>query len=71
MFTRFTILINKWAKEKKDRTFLKKNKTKEKQNSATKMISVDLKRTTFPMKLKRHGESFEKHIKKENCKKKI
>ena len=55
------------SKRKKRSHLSEEKKTKEKQNSATKMISVDLKRTTFPMKLKRHGESFEKHIKKENC----
>ena len=46
-------------KKKEDDTFLCKKKTDEKQNSATMMISVDVKRTIFPMKLKLQGESFE------------
>ena len=45
--------------KKENDTFLKK-KTEERQNSATTMISVDEKRTVFPMKLKLQGESFEK-----------
>ena len=34
-------------------------KTEEKQNSADIMISVDGKKTVFPVKLKLQGESFE------------
>ena len=51
-------LKNGQSKKEND-TFLKK-KTEERQNSATTMISVDEKRTVFPMKLKLQGESFEK-----------
>ena len=54
--------------KKENDTFLKKE-AKEKENSATTMISVDGKGTVFPMKLELQGESFEKHIKKENFKK--
>ena len=54
--------------KKENDTFLKKE-AKEKKNSATTMISVDGKGTVFPMKLELQGESFEKHIKKENFKK--
>ena len=37
-------------------------KTKEKQNSAIIMISVDWKGTLFPMRLKLQGQSFKKYI---------
>ena len=40
------------GKRKEDDTFLWKNKTEEKQNSATIMISVDGNGTIFPVKLK-------------------
>ena len=43
------------GKEKEDDTFLRK-KAEEKQNSANKMISVDGKRTVFPVKLKFQGK---------------
>ena len=52
------ILFKKWAKEKKDDTFLRK-KSEGKQNRATIMISVDSKGTVFPVKLKLQGEYFE------------
>ena len=39
-------------------------KTKQKQNSATIMISVDGNGLVFPMKLKLQGELFEKKYKK-------
>ena len=44
-------------RKEEDDIFLRK-KTKEKQNSATIMISVDEKGTVFPVKLKLQGESF-------------
>ena len=57
----FTILLNKWAKEKKKMIPFceekKKKKIEEKQNSTAIMISVDGKRTIFPVKLK--WEQFE------------
>ena len=44
----FTILFKKMDKRKKeDDTFLRKNKTEEKHNSATIIISVDGKGTVF------------------------
>ena len=46
-------------KKKGDDTLLREKKTEEKQNSADIMISVDGKRTVFPVKLKLQGESFE------------
>ena len=46
--------------KKKRKWHLSEEKTEEKQNSATTMISVDGKGTVFPMKLKLQGESFEK-----------
>ena len=49
----------KWAKRKKEMTPFYGKKTEEKQNSADIMISVDGKRTVFPVKLKLQGESFE------------
>ena len=45
-------------REKGDDTFLRE-KTEEKQNGATIMMSVDEKGTVFPMKLEVEGESFE------------
>ena len=55
----FTILLKKWAIEKRRWYLSKKKKTEEKQNSATIMISVDGKGTVFPVKLKLQGESFQ------------
>ena len=49
----------KWAKRKKEMTPFYGKKTEEKQNSADIMISVDGKRTVFPVKLKLQEESFE------------
>ena len=49
----------KRAKRKKEMTPFYGKKTEEKQNSADIMISVDGKRTVFPVKLKLQGESFE------------
>ena len=46
------------GKRKKNDTILRKS-TEEKQNSVTKMISVDGKVTVFPVKLKLEEESFE------------
>ena len=46
--------------KKKRKWHLSEEKTEEKQNSATTMISVDGKGTVFSMKLKLQGESFEK-----------
>ena len=62
------MLLKQWAKEKKDDTFLRK-KAEEKQRSITIMISVDGKRTVFPMKLKLEGKRLNKDIKKKNFKK--
>ena len=45
-------------RKKEDDTFLRKN-PEEKQSSATIMISVELKGTVFPVKLKLQGKSFE------------
>ena len=61
---RFTLWIynfikKKWAKRKKEMTAFYGKKTEEKQNSADIMISVDGKKTVFPVKLKLQGESFE------------
>ena len=55
---RFKILLKKMGKRKKeDYTFLR-NKTEEK-NSTTIIISVDGKRTVFPVKLKLQRDLFE------------
>ena len=45
-------------RKKEDDTFLRKI-PEEKQNSATIMISIELKGTVLPMKLKLQGKSFE------------
>ena len=57
--TWFYNVIKTMGKRKKGHdTFLRK-KTKEKENRATIMISLDGKGTVFPVKLKLEGESFE------------
>ena len=55
----FTILLKKWAKEKRKIIPFWGKKTEEKQNSATIMTSVDGKGMALPVKLKLQGESFE------------
>ena len=50
------------SKKKKKISFWGK-KAEEKHNSATIMISVDGKRTVFPVKLKLQGKSLNKDIK--------
>ena len=46
-------------RNKEDDTFLRKNKTEDKHNTATIMISVDEKGTVFPVKLKLQRKKFE------------
>ena len=48
--------IEKMVKRKKRRWCLSEEKTEEKQNRATIMISVDGKGTAFPVKFKLQGE---------------
>ena len=56
----FTMLLKQCAKEKdKNDTFLRKKTEKKQQKSVTIKISVDGKRTVFPVKLKLDGELFE------------
>ena len=55
----FIILLTKLAKTKKMMITFWGKKAEEKQNSTTIMISVDGKKTIFPMKLKLQAESFE------------
>ena len=52
-------------RKKEDDTFMRE-KTEEKQNSATITITVDGKGTAFPVKLKLQGNSLNKNIKKES-----
>ena len=52
-------------RKKEDDTFMRE-KTEEKQNSATITITVDCKGTAFPVKLKLQGNSLNKNIKKES-----
>ena len=52
-------------RKKEDDTFMRE-KTEEKQNSATITITVDGKGTAFPVKLKLQGNSLKKNIKKES-----
>ena len=55
----FALLWKQWTKEKKeDDMCISEEKTKEKQNSVTIIISVDGKGTIFPVKLKIELESF-------------
>ena len=67
-FSVLQFYLKNGQKKKENDNFLKK-KAEEKQNSATTITSVDGKEIVFPMQLKLQGESFEKHIKKENFKK--
>ena len=55
------MLLKQCEKEKdKNDTFLRKKKTEKKQQKSVKIkISVDGKRTAFPVKLKLDGELFE------------
>ena len=54
------MLLKQCAKEKdKNDTFLRKKTEKKQQKSVTIKISVDGKRTVFPVKLKLDGELFE------------
>ena len=57
----FILFLKQCAKEKdKNDTFLReKNRKKKQQKSVTIKISVDGKRTAFPVKLKLDGELFE------------
>ena len=47
------------SKRKKRRGYISGEKTEEKQNSVTIMMSVDEKGTVFPVRLKLEGESIE------------
>ena len=55
----FTILLKKWALEKRRWYLSKEKKAEEKQNSATTIISKDGEGAVFPVKLKSQSESFE------------
>ena len=59
----FRMLLKQWAKKER-RWHISKEKTDEKVNGATMMISVDRKGTVFPVKLKLEGDLWV--IKKEN-----
>ena len=52
------MLLKEWEKEKR-RRYISEEKTEEKQNSVTIMMSIDAKGTVFPVRLKLEGKSFE------------